>query len=70
MPEKTVRFYCNLCKKTIPLKLSEDFQKKFKKTADYWPYPLLYPHNEHWVVVFLDQQFVERGVSPTKIKYE
>ncbi len=70
MPDKTLRFHCDLCNKTIALKLSEEFQKKFKKSADYWPYPMIYEHEGHWAVVYLDQQFCERGVNPSKISYE
>ena len=70
MVEKVARFYCGICKKTIALKLSEDFQAKFEKTADYWPYPLIYPHEGHWVVVYLDKQFAERGTHPINIVYE
>lgn len=70
MASKTLRFYCDICKKTISLKLSDDFQEKFKKTADYWPYPMVYRHEDHWAVVYLDQQFVERGVNPSKISFE
>lgn len=70
MATKTLRFNCDLCKKTIALKLTDEFQENFKREADYWPYPMVYPHEGHWTVVYLDQQFVERGVNPSKIIYK
>lgn len=70
MPEKTVRFYCHYCKKTLAVKLTESFQEEFKKTADKWPYPLIYPHNGHHAIIHLDEDFVERGITLTKIMYK
>jgi len=70
MVDKTLRFHCDLCKKTLAVKLTAEFQENFKKKADYWPYPMIYKHADHWAVVYLDQQFKERGVNPSKIIYE
>jgi hypothetical protein len=70
MGDITLRFNCDLCKKTIALKLTEAFQTKFKSTADYWPYPMIYPHDGHWSIIFLDEQFKERGVSSSRMLYE
>ena len=69
MPTIKLRFNCNLCKKTILLSLTEEFQAKFKATADKWPYPLVYPHNDHWAFVYLDGDFRERGVVVSNISF-
>ena len=70
MATKTLRFNCELCKKTIALKLTDEFQEHFKKEADYWPYPMVYPHEGHWALIYLDKDFVERGVNSSKIVYK
>ena len=70
MPKKILRFNCDLCKATISLDLDEEFQEKFTKAATHWPYPFLHPHNGHWIIVFLDKDFKERGKTPTQFSYE
>ncbi|MHA1675054.1 MAG: hypothetical protein ACTSYI_15665 [Promethearchaeota archaeon] len=70
MPVKKVRFYCHYCKKTRTLRLDDDFQEKFISQADKWPYPLLVPHEGHFAVVFLDEDFVERGVTVTRMELD
>jgi hypothetical protein len=66
MPNARLLFHCKYCNKTITLNFSEEAQAKFKDIADKWPYPLIYQHNDHWVVVYVDTNFQERGVIPTK----
>ena len=70
MVAKKVRFYCYYCQKTITINLDDVFQAKFRETADYWPYPLVVPHENHFAIIFLDEDFVERGVSVTKLEYK
>jgi len=70
MSEKSVRFYCDICKKTLTIKLSKEFQDKLKKNAHKWPYPLIFPHNKHWAVIFLDENMVERGVTTSKVEFK
>lgn len=70
MATKKLRFNCYYCKKTITLDLDDAFQEKFRKNADYWPYPLIIPHEEHFAIVFLDEDFVERGVNVTRMIFE
>ena len=70
MPNKTIRFICEICKETIALTLDEAFQKKFTDNADKVPYPLVYPHTGHYAIVFLDNDFVERGVTTSKMVFE
>ena len=70
MPNKTIRFICNICETTIALTLDEAFQQKFTDTADKTPGPLVYPHKGHYAIVFLDKDFVERGVITSKIVFE
>jgi hypothetical protein len=70
MPGKKVRFYCYYCKQTLSISLDEEFQNKFTKQADKWPYPLLVPHKDHFAVVFLDEDFVERGVTVTRMEFK
>mgnify|MGYP000397816016 CR=1 FL=1 len=70
MPNKTIRFICEICNETIALSLDEAFQQKFTATADKIPYPLVYPHKGHFAIVFLDKDFVERGVTTSKMVFE
>ena len=70
MSKKTVRYICNICKKTIALDFDDAFQKKFKATADKWPYPLVHPHEGHFAIIFIDKDFVERGVNTSKLVFE
>ena len=67
--EKYARFYCSLCKRTISLKISDKFQHNFADAAEFWPYPLIYPHEDHWAIIFLDKDFKERGVSVSRISF-
>lgn len=69
MASKKVRFYCHYCKKTLAISLDDAFQDKFSKQADKWPYPLLIPHEDHYALVFLDEDFVERGVTVTRMEF-
>ncbi len=69
MPDISLIFKCPQCKKILTIVFDEKFQKKFKAAADKWPYPLMYPHNKHWAMIYLDQDFRERGVTATDIAY-
>ena len=70
MPVKKVRFYCYYCKKTLVLRFDDEFQQNFTKQADKWPYPLLVPHEGHYAMVYLDEDFVERGVTVTRMEFK
>ncbi len=70
MTNQVVRFRCDYCKKVLAITLSDDFCKKFKQEADKWPYPLVYPHNNHWAIIFLDEEFKERGVTASRIGFK
>ena len=70
MPNKTIRFICEICKETIALILDEAFQAKFTATADKVPYPVVYPHKGHYAIIFVDGDFVERGVTTSKLVFE
>ena len=70
MPDKTIRFNCDICKATVTIVLDDDFQKDFKSKANKWPYPLIFPHKGHWAIVHLDDNLVERGVTVTKAMFK
>jgi hypothetical protein len=70
MPDVKLRFYCKLCNKTITLKISESFQEDLKQKANKWPYPLVYPHANHWAIIYVDTNFYERGVIETQAMME
>ncbi|WP_371802710.1 hypothetical protein [Candidatus Lokiarchaeum ossiferum] len=70
MPPTTIRFYCDICKKTVSVALPEDFCNDFKKSADKWPYPLVYPHEGHYAIVYLDEDMKERGVNVSRMVYK
>ena len=40
---------------------------EFTATADKYPYPLIHHHEGHWAVIYLDEDFRERGVVISKI---
>jgi len=62
-----VRFHCKICNKTIMMDFSEEFQAKFKALADRYPYPLVFPHEGHYAIIYLDSDFKERGTVVSKI---
>jgi len=70
MPEQKLRFFCKLCNKTITLRISESYQEDLKKKANKWPYPIIYPHADHWAVIYVDTNFMERGVIETRAMIE
>jgi hypothetical protein len=56
---KRVNVYCNVCKGTLPLYV----KKSIMKGATSFPIPLVFTHNGHAVVTYIDQDFVVRGVE-------
>ena len=70
MPTTTIRFHCDYCKKTVAITLTEEYCEEFKKQADKWPYPLVYPHEGHWAIVFLDEDMKERGVNVSRMAFK
>ncbi len=70
MPPKKIRFNCKYCGRIIVVEFPEEFQESFLAQADKWPYPLLYPHNGHWSIIYLDSDFRERGVVGTQLIYD
>ena len=69
MAGKTIRFYCEYCKETLSIQVTENLEKEFKEKANKWPYPLVYPHADHYAIIYVDSNWQERGVVCTKISY-
>ena len=67
MPGKTIRFYCEYCKETLVIQVTESLEKKFKEKANKWPYPLVYYHSNHHAIIYIDENWQERGVVCSKI---
>ena len=70
MTGKTIRFYCEYCKETLAIQVTEDLKKEFKEKANKWPYPLVYPHADHYAIIYIDSNWNERGVVASKIIYK
>jgi len=70
MPSIKIRFHCNICKKTISLEITDEFQANFKAVADRYPYPIVVHHAGHYAMVYLDESFKERGTVVSKIAIE
>jgi hypothetical protein len=67
MANKKLRFKCDICKKVLVVNFDDDFQANFKKEANKMPYPVIYPHEDHWAVIYLDGDYRERGIICSKI---
>jgi len=67
MTGKTLRFYCEYCKETLAIQVTEDLEKEFKEKANKWPYPLVYNHSDHYAIIYVDSH--ERGVVCSRISY-
>jgi len=70
MPGKTIRFYCEYCKETIPIQVTESLEKEFKEKANKWPYPLVYHHSDHFSIIYIDENWQERGVVCSRISID
>ncbi|QEE15331.1 hypothetical protein DSAG12_01156 [Promethearchaeum syntrophicum] len=70
MTGKTIRFYCEYCKETLAIQVTESLEKEFKERADKWPYPLVYHHSDHFAIIYIDENWHERGVVCSKISYK
>ena len=70
MPPKKLRFKCKICDKVVPITLTDEFKEEFTKNADRYPYPLIYPHAGHWAVIYLDEDFRERGIVVSNMMLE
>ncbi len=67
MTGKSIRFYCECCKETLAIQVTESLENEFKEKADKWPYPLVYYHSNHYAVIYIDSNWNERGVVCSKI---
>ena len=54
-----VDVYCIVCKKTLPLYI----KKSIMKSATSFPVPIVYNHQGHAIVCYIDQNFIVRGVE-------
>ena len=70
MAGKTIRFYCTYCKETLAIHVTESLEKEFKEKANKWPYPLVYPHADHYAIIYIDSNWQERGVVCSRIIYK
>ncbi len=50
--------------------LDEQFQKEFKEKAIYSPYPVVFPHDGHYAIIYLDHDFGDRGVIISDLEYK
>ena len=63
-----VRWYCNGCKKVLSFEITQEFKDNFLKVAgDFFPYPIIVAHENHYTIIHLDKQFQDRGTITTKI---
>jgi len=66
--EPRVRWFCPECKKSLSFELTTEFKKKFTKTAgDFYPYPVIVAHDDHYNIIHLDKQFQDRGSVVSKL---
>jgi hypothetical protein len=66
--EPRVRWFCPECKKSLSFELTEEFKKKFTEIAgNFYPYPMIIAHKDHYTIIHLDKQFQDRGSIVTKI---
>jgi len=54
-----VDVFCRVCKRTLPILV----KKSLIKNATSYPVPVVFVHAGHAVVVYVDQNFVMRGVE-------
>ena len=54
-----VDVYCTVCQKTLPLFI----KKSIMKSATSFPVPIVYNHQGHALVCYIDQNFIVRGVE-------
>lgn len=47
--------------------MDDETVANIKAKADRWPYPVIIPHADHWVVIYLDQDMKDRSVVPTAV---
>ena len=63
-----VRWHCNECKKVLAFELTKEFKENFFKAAgDFFPYPVIVAHENHFTIIHLDKQFQDRGTITSKI---
>ena len=54
-----VDVYCTVCLKTLPLFIKKSIMKK----SSSFPVPIVYNHQGHAIVCYIDQNFIVRGVE-------
>ncbi|MHA1819861.1 MAG: hypothetical protein ACTSU2_02565 [Promethearchaeota archaeon] len=66
--KKKLRFYDRISKKSIGLKLTDEFKEELIRIANgQFPYPVIIDHGDHYSILHLDQNFNNRGTVQTKI---
>lgn len=60
---KKINVHCRVCKKVLPIFV----KKSFVESADSYPVPLVYSHEGHAVLCFIDKNFDVRGVELVNI---
>ena len=58
---------CKICKQNLVLEFDDDFKKKFHSKATHYPYPVVFPHDKHWAILYLDHDLNDRGVIFTDL---
>ncbi|OLS15117.1 MAG: hypothetical protein RBG13Loki_1252 [Promethearchaeota archaeon CR_4] len=58
---------CRACGLRVYYELSEQEQKIIKKSAVYWPCPVIVKHRDHFLVIHLDENFQNRGTETSKV---
>lgn len=66
MEGEYLRWYCNECKKQLEVKLTTEFKDKFLKVADFFPYPIIFAHENHFSILHVDSNFKDRGSVVSK----
>ena len=56
---RVINLPCSACNKTLPLII----KNSFIKNAESYPVPIVYTHNGHAILVFIDMNFNVRGVE-------
>jgi hypothetical protein len=56
---KKINVHCRVCKKILPIFV----KKSFVESADSYPVPLVYSHQGHAILCFIDKNFDVRGVE-------
>lgn len=60
---KKIQVECRVCRKVLPLFV----KKSFIKNAESYPVPIVYVHEGHAILCFIDQNFQHRGVELVNI---